>query len=157
MLTVVELVCVLAVVAAFIWLLKDADLYVGDASAVWFAPVAIALYGARKTGTLERRLVQAEATLETMLQPTLLQTSSATAATQGSPAMAAQGSLAAIESPRQAERGLRRSRFPTARLAWIGFVALTVALATIGFQASGAGSDDGDSEEDGAVVSGQRL
>jgi hypothetical protein len=128
--TLVELVCVVAVVGAFIWLVKDADLYVGESAAVWFAPVVIALYGARKTGSIERRLAQVES------------------------------SIAMVEaSGDSATPGLRfgrRSRLSVARFAWIGFVALTVVMATIGYQSSGSPGDD-DSEADDAVTSSQRL
>ncbi|MDB5820846.1 MAG: hypothetical protein JWQ11_4486, partial [Rhizobacter sp.] len=113
-----------------IWLVKDADLYVGESAAVWFAPVLIALYGARKTGRLERRLEQVESSIA-MIEMGV---------GEGSPN----------------GRAVRRSRFSVARFAWIGFVALTVVMATIGYQSSGSQGDD-DSEDDDTVTSGQRL
>jgi len=116
-----ETICVGGVMAAYIWIARDSDLYTAPTDLIWFLPPIAAFYGALRSQAIALRLAQIRREIESLEQ------------TLGAPVTAR-------------PRGERR-RWLAHRIAWIGFFALTVLASVTGFEGGLTGDDDDDGQD----------
>jgi hypothetical protein len=129
----VEKLCIGGVVAAFIWLARDADLYSDSAALVWYLPVVVAFYGALKSQSVEARLSLIGDAIERI--------------------RLSRGAASEGMQPRAHPRGVRL-RWLMRRAAWVAFVALTAGASTVGFEGVPllGEEDDGSAEQTTTAV-----